>query len=608
MRSKFPNISECRYISYDTETTGLSWWKDKVFGVSICTPDGEGYYFDIRKDEEALRFLRSEIPKCRKIVCHNAKFDWHMSREIGIIFPDDRIDDTMLRAALIDEHLLTYDLDSLGNKYIKIGKDTKIYEELSEIFGGKPTKSAQIPNLSRAPHNLVAKYAIQDATTTLKLWEWQEEEIDRQNIHNVCELERRLLPVLVDMERYGVRIDVDRTEIAIKEIDQQCETTQKKLNQLAGFDVNPNPSNSIKALFKPRFVDDRWVLIDGTVAPSTDKGGVSIDSTVLRTMKHPAAGLILKLRKMIKTRDTFLKGHILNHHNNGVVHANFNQTKSDNDLGTSTGRLSANNPALQQIHKRDVEIASIVRSLFLPDEHHVWVCNDWAQMDFRVFAHYVNDKRILEIYEKNPDTDFHKLASDLTGLPRSPRFTGDANAKQINLGLVFGMGQGRLAAEMGLPYTVEVSASGREYIKPGEEATRVFEKYHEAIPGVQDLLKNVASIARSRGYVKTIYGRRIRFPKGQHTHKAAGLIFQGSAADALKLKLIELHNYLKSTNSEARLLLNVHDEFDVSVPVDRDDIKKEISRIVTEFNDEIKFRVPIRTDQGVGENWWEASK
>lgn len=627
---KFPRLRDYPVISLDTETTGLKWWVDKVFGVSISAPDGNDWYWDIRRDPGAIEFLRDEIPRCRRIFAHNLKFDWHMCREAGIVLPKDRVECTMIRAALIDEHLLTYDLDALGKKYIGQGKDTDIWPELAAIFGGRPTKNAQAPNLSRAPKELVGKYAKKDTRTCLDLGLWQDGEIERQGIERVVDLERRLVPVMVEMERGGVRVDVEKAEEAVVSINRQADTLQYQLDSLAGFAVNPNPSGSIKQLFNPKKDEHgRWVLIDGTIAPATPAGAPSIDASVLRSMKHPAAEMILRLRKLIKTRDTFLRGHILGHHHNGVIHANFNQTKSDNELGTGTGRLSVNDPALQQIHKRDKEIASIVRALFGPDdEESDWVCNDWAQMDFRVFAHYVNDPRILGMYAQDPDTDFHKLASDLTGLPRSPRFAGDANAKQINLGLVFGMGQGTLAEEMGLPYTEQINYTGRgcracdakicdnpahlkTWKKPGPEAEAVFERYHGAIPGVKDLLQNASSVAKSRGYVKTILGRRIRFPRGMFTHKAGGLIFQGSAADALKVKLIELHEYLESENNGARLLLNVHDEFDTNVPRGDEKTRAEISRIVTHFDGvgtPIKFRVPIRTDQGVGPNWWEASK
>lgn len=626
---KFPRLRDYPVIGLDTETTGLYWWKDAIFGVSISAPDGQDWYWDVRRDPGALEFLRDEVPKCTKVVAHNAKFDWHMCRESGILLPEDRVDCTMTRAALIDEHLLTYDLDALGKKYIGVGKDGDIWAELAAIFGGKATKNAQIVNLPRAPKELVGRYAKQDTRTCLGLWLWQETEIERQGIRAVCELERELMPVIVEMEQGGVRVDVERAEEAATNIDRQAKTAQYQLDNLAGFEVNPNPSGSIQKLFAPKKDEQgRWVLVDGTVAPATPAGKASIDADVLRSMKHPAAAQILKLRKLLKTRDTFLRGHILGHHHNGIIHCNYNQTKSDNDLGTGTGRLSVNDPALQQIHKRDADIASVVRALFMPDDADSdWVCNDWAQMDFRVFAHYVNDPRILGMYAKDPDTDFHKLASELTGLPRSPRFAGDPNAKQINLGLVFGMGQGKLAAEMGLPFTIERQYTGRhcpacaektceepahvrDWTRPGVEAVEVFERYHGAIPGVSDLLKNASSVAKSRGFVRTILGRRIRFPRGMFTHKAGGLIFQGSAADALKVKLIEVHKYLKAENCGARLLLNVHDEFDTNVPKGMDKVRAEVSRIVTSFGegDRIRFRVPVRTDQGVGPNWWIASK
>jgi DNA polymerase-1 len=614
----FPRIHEAPRLALDTETTGLHWWKDSVFGISMSLPEGDDYYWDIRRTPQVVDWLRGELPRYRgRIIGHHMKFDWHMLRELGIELPEDGVDCTMIRAAIIDEHLFEYNLDYLGKKYIGIGKDDSIWQKLADLFGGKASPTVQAVNMHRAPVEVVAPYAKRDTRTTLGLWDWQEVEIAAQGLERVIQLERELLPVIVEMERGGVRVDIEQTEEAILKMSKQVDTLQYQLDNLAGFKINPNPSGSIHQLFQPKKDEDgRWVLRDGTVAEATGAGKASIDADCLRRMKDPCAELILRLRKYIKVRDTFMRGHILGHHHNGVIHANINQTKTEQDVGTITGRLSINDPALQQIHKRDKEIAAIVRSLFRPDDDQEWVCNDWSQMDFRVFAHYVNDQSILDRYAEDPDTDFHKLASDLTGLPRSPRFAGDANAKQINLGLVFGMGQGKLADEMGLPYTWEHQKDNegriiKSWMKPGPEAMAVFEKYHGAIPGVQALLKNASSVARSRGHVKTILGRRIRFPRGQFTHKAGGLIFQGSAADALKVKLIEVHRYLKSTDSGARLLLNVHDEFDTSVPPDRADIRAEISRIVTKFDGvdtPIKFRVPVRTQQGVGPNWWIACK
>jgi DNA polymerase-1 len=156
------------------------------------------------------------------------------------------------------------------------------------------------------------------------------------------------------------------------------------------------------------------------------------------------------------------------------------------------------------------------------------------------------------------------MVADITGLPRSPRHAGDPNAKQINLGMVFGMGPGTMAQEMGLPYHEREGRNGKVWIDPGEEAQAVFARYHEAIPGVKKILENVGSVAKNRGFIITVMGRHIRFPGGQATYKAGGLLFQGTAADALKVKIIEVDDYLQAEGG-GRLMLNVHDEFDHSV-------------------------------------------
>lgn len=619
--SNFPDLSQYPIVSLDSETTGLQWWKDSIFGFSVSAGDND-WYWDVRKEPRAIEWLRDEVRRIKLLTLHNAKFDWHFFREVGVEFVDGRVHCSMIRAALIDEHRLTYDLDSLARDYTDRRKTEDIYEKLAELFGGKATKHAQITNLPRAPVALAGRYAKDDTRAGLHLWHAQEKLIVEQDLQRVHDLEMNLLPRIVRMERRGVRVNVLGAEKAVEDLDRRTKVMQRELDKQAGFAVNPNPSGSIKKLFQPekKSIDGtdawQWVAKDGTILQSTEAGAPSLDADALRAMTDPAAAMILSLRKLIKARDTFLKGHVLSNHDEGIIHANYNQTKSEGDVGTSTGRLSVNSPALQQIPKRDKELGEIVRSIFVPDNRECdWVCNDWAQMDFRVFSHYVRDPTILKMYEDDPDSDFHKIAAGLTGLPRSASYAGEPNAKQINLGLVFGMGKGQLAAEMHLPYTIQrqLDRDGKvkkEWKKPGPEAEAVFEKYHSAIPGVGRLLENASSVAKSRGHVLTMMGRRIRFPRGMFVHKAGGLIFQGTAADALKVKLCELDDYLESTGC-AHLLLNVHDEFDTNVPKGREDIRQEISRIVTKFDGidtPMKFRVPIRTDQGVADNWWDACK
>jgi len=257
-----------------------------------------------------------------------------MLRESGVFVPIAKAKCVIIRAALIDEHLLTYDLDYLGKKYVGVGKDDTMLDELRKVFGAKKSRNELMSRLSEAPFDIVAKYAKQDTNTTLKLGLWQEPELDGQNLRGVDDLEHRLLPVLIDMERGGVRVDVGRAERAVEEITVIVDRTRCELDSEAGFPINPNPSGSIHKLFNPvQMPDGRWKLVDGTVAESTDAGKASIDADCLRRMMHPLAEKILRVRKLMKARDTFLLGHILGHQHQGYVHCNFNQTKSDNDAG-----------------------------------------------------------------------------------------------------------------------------------------------------------------------------------------------------------------------------------------------------------------------------------
>ena len=608
--STFPRIEHTKVLVIDTETTGLDWWRDKLFGISIAWDD-QSAYWDVRQDPQVIQWLQDLIREERvgTWVGHNIKFDYHFLREAGVTLPPERIDCTMIRGALINEHEPTFSLDFLARKYAGMQKDEEIYAELAALFGGRATRNVQMPNISRAPIRIVSKYAIQDAVVTLALYNWQQAEIERQDLYRVHSLERDLMPVIIDMEEQGVCVDVERAERAVRELTLRVDREQSALNSLAGFEVNPNPSGSITELFKPeRGEDGEWYLVDGTRADKTEGGKASINAECLRRMKHPAAKMILDLRKMMKTRDTFLKGHILGHHHDGIIHCNYNQTKNDAEAGTGTGRLSVTNPALQQIPSRDKDIKSLVRPIFIPDVGASWLGMDWSQFEFRVANHYGNVPAILSAYASNPDLDFHQLVSDLTGIPRNAQYAGGPSSKAINLGLAFNMGSGRLAQECGLPYTEEAGPNGNTYLKAGPEALAMFEKYHAANPGMRNTSQKASSLAKERGFVHSMLGRHLRFPGGQFVHKASGLIYQATSADCMKQKLIELHTYL-NTHGCGRLLLTVHDEVGISLDNDSKEHADEIARIYTTFDGvecPIKLRVPITCDWGTGADWYQA--
>lgn len=607
-------------VSIDVETTGLYWYKDHIFGIAVAAWTGtdivSGYY-DTRDNRGVVDVLRTMAPKIKWLVNHNLKFDANFLRNLFIEVPLDRVECTSVRAALINEHEPSFSLDNLSKKYLNSSK-VDIYPELAAMFGGKPTREAQINNLSRAPAALAGRYAIEDPVLAIKLWQWQEGEIARQGLGRVVCLERDVLAILIQIERHGVRVDEQRARDSMFTVTDKIHKAQSDLNAIAGKPINANSPKQMQAMLgvQKHLIDSargfEWRTDTGFLLPVTEANGPSIGKDTLMTLStlgDKRAEQVLTLRKMIKA-NSFLKDHILGHAVNGRVYPNYNQTRGDNDLGTGTGRFSINDPALQQIPARDGDIAQIVRSCFLPEPGHLWGCGDWAQFEFRWFAHYTKDSKILEAYRNDPDTDYHQIVSDITGIPRKPRFAGDANSKQINLGMVFGMGKGKMAHEMGLDFTVRYGEDGREWYNAGPKAEEIFNTYHAAIPGVSQLLSQASSIAKSRGYVETIMGRHLRFPGGKYTHKAGGLVFQGTSADCMKQKMVELWPICKAEGIE--MLLTVHDELDFSmIEAEAPRQMARMKEVLETFDGErcpIKCRVPIKSSVELGINWYEASK
>jgi DNA polymerase-1 len=630
----FPNLAG-RTVAGDVESTGLAWWKgDHMFGLGIAFRSIEGdlnspiesYYFDTRWPQVSS-WMETAFCDVRLWVNHYIKYDAHMMRQANYRYPRSRIACTMIREALIDENQYEYDLERISWKYLGRGKKD-IWPVLAQMFGGPPDKKHQINNLQNAPESVVSPYAQEDARNALEVYEAQEKVIQAESLQRVFELEMRLLAVIVEMERDGVRVDLDRAQQAHKDLNKRVWELQRQLDRMVGKPVNVNsPIQTKQILGVHRKADGYWYTGDNLKLeanpPSKTEikaaleegrdpvGTPSLDSVKMQQCKIPEAQIIVDIRGLMKARDTFIETYMLQMSHEGYIHASFNQTRTEDGNGIYTGRISISDPALQQIHKRNKIMAAIVRACFIPDDYFEWSCHDWSQMDFRLFAHFLNDLRINSLYEKDRKTDFHQLTANLTGLPRDrDQKTGGANAKQINLACVFGMGAGELAKQCSLPYTV----STKGYLVAGPEAKAMFGKYHRAIPGVRDLQSSVESVAKSRGYIRTQLGRRIRFPDGYGAHKAAGLLYQATAADAMKIKAIELADFLASQRDYVgRLQLLVHDEFDSNLCPGfvRGPGLAEMTQLLERFDGEqtpMKFRIPIVADHGYGPNWWEASK
>jgi len=263
------------------------------------------------------------------------------------------------------------------------------------------------------------------------------------------------------------------------------------------------------------------------------------------------------------------------------------------------------NPAMQQIPSRNKEIAAIVKPCFLPEEGHVWVAADMASFEVRVFAHLVNNRDIITAYDADPELDLHQYVADISGLVRNAQYSGQANAKQMNLSMIFNSGNGAIAAKMGMPFewTSFTNSAGEviTYRKAGEEAMEVIARYHQRITGVKDLAERAKRVAENRGFVHTYTGRRLRFPRKYRTYKASGLLIQATAADLNKenWKIID-----EELDGVGHMIVNTHDDYNLSLP--EDDWSPHFKR-VRERIQRPRLRVPLILEHsGTGDNWWTA--
>jgi DNA polymerase I-like protein with 3'-5' exonuclease and polymerase domains len=599
--TNFPNLDGLT-IAFDTETTGLG-PTDAAFGFSVAC-DGWSGYFDIRETSKALLWLSECRPA--RIVAHNASFDYRMITRAGAVLNIDLLDDTVIRACLINEHLPSYSLDELAARYLGDAKQSEIYGELAKLFGGRATRNVQMKNISKAPANIVGPYAIKDAELTLRLWHWQEDEIRKQGIEQIVEFERDLMPTLIRAEMRGIRVDLDVAKKAQEDLTIELDRQQREINEIAGKSFNVNSTPQVREMFKPYRDGDAWISDGGIILESTDSGGPCLNSEALRKMEgDPRADLILSIRSLIKTRDTFLGGHVLESACNGRVYPTINQNKGEAG-GTGTGRLSYTGPAMQQIPSRNKRVAAIVKPVFLPEPGQVWVDADMASFEVRVFAHFANDPAINQMYMENPNTDFHQAVADLTGLPRNAAYSGQPNAKTLNLSMIFNAGNGAIADKMGMEWWwdtfQDAKGSNIRYKQAGPDALRVIDKYHNTLPGVKKLVNGAKQAVMERGHVFTKFGRRIRFPDKRFAYKASGLLIQSTAADINKNNWMVIERMLKDVGGS--LILNTHDSYSMSLPLET------VSRDFKIIQDAVQtscpwFRVPLVLElSGGGSSWW----
>lgn len=588
---KFLNIlASPQQIAFDTETNGLRWSICNVCGYGVS--DGkEAEYISVRHEGggnienidsfEAIVALTIKNRK-KPLVLHHAKFDMHMSQNHGIQIKD--IEDSMTYEALLNENKFSYSLENCCKSYnIEQKKGKELYEHIARNFGCKPNRDSMgLFYKLNGQDPIAVEYACGDNISTYQLWNEQKKELSNQNLEQVASLENELTYVLQKMERKGVKIDLQEAERVKKEIDQLHYDAYLQIPLTEELEtINVRSGKDLKKYFELCGIDD-WPM----TAP-TDRhpeGQPSFRKNFLGLSDEGM--LILNARKYATLKAMFLDN-LDSFIYNGRIHTNFNQTMGEFG-GTKTGRLSSNYPNMQFIPKRDEFTGKIIRKMYIPDNDFIFVEFDYSQAEPRLFSHYSGEPILIEGYNKTPFIDMHSIAAQYMNISRSV-------AKNLNLGIMYTMGVDKLAASLNIPR---------------EQAADIMKRWYRTFRKVGSFTRDAGEVGAARGYVRTILGRRARFPDPRFSYRAANRIVQGGSSDILKYKMVELNRWIEDNKYDdiCQMLLNIHDAILFQIHKDQLHLIDEIKEIMEDVRGEpFKLKVPFVAEFKQGSNWSEAS-
>jgi DNA polymerase-1 len=588
LKSLVSELKKADFIAFDTETTGTDPLLAELVGISLSVKEGEGYYLPLghvegqqlsrEKVVGALKpiFENEKIAK----VGHNAKYDMAVLHEAGIEVRGLKYD-TMLGAFLIEPGA------PIGLKKLAKAQFSIEMTEIDELIG---TGKKQI-TMAQAPIADAAAYAAADADVTLRLLHAQQPRLDELGLRKLLnQVDMPLVPVLLDMELAGVKIDAAFLGEMSKRFEVRLKEIEKEVYRLVGFEFNLNsPAQLGDALFGKL----------GLKAPGerkTSTGKVSVAADVLESMQgmHPVIDLILEQRQLSKIKGTYLDAlPKLVNPKTGRVHTSFNQT------GAVSGRIASQDPNLQNIPIR-TELGREVRRAFIVEKGNVMIAADYSQVELRIAAHIANDPGLRAAFTAGQD--IHRAtAAKVLNVPLN-QVTSDQRsfAKRVNFGLLYGMGTQSLAQQAGISM---------------KEAQKFVDAYFAGFPHIKKYIDETKKRAKTEGYVETLLGRRRYFPILQtQTRDARTNIMQraaereainhpiqGTAADIIKLAMINIHAELIKRQLKARLILQVHDELILEAPKKEAD---EVAVLVRELMEHAyRLDPPLKVVVGVGPNW-----
>ena len=572
-----------KIFSLDTETTSIEAIDAELVGMSFSVKENEAYYIPIPSDFDEAQKIVNEFKQLLEDeniekIGQNIKYDMIVLNRYGVNIKG-KIFDTMIAHYVIQPEI-HHNMDYLAEIYLNY-KTIKI----DELIGPKGKNQKNMRDLD--PHDIY-RYACEDADVTLKLKNILEKELVKNNAEKLfLEIEMPLVPVLVNMETNGVRIDPEALKQTSVHLTARMNEIEKEIYQLADEEFNiSSPKKVGEILFEKLKLNEK--------AKKTKTGQYVTSEEVLESLrsKHPIVEKILDFRGLKKLLSTYIDSlPLLINKRTGKIHTSFNQTV------TSTGRLSSSNPNLQNIPIRN-EDGKEIRKAFIPDDGCKFFSADYSQIELRIMAHLSQDKNMIDAF--NEGNDIHAAtASKLYKRPIAD-ITRDerSKAKTANFGIIYGI------SVFGLAERMNVSR---------QEAKELIEGYFTTYPQIKEYMDKSIEVAREQGYIETIFGRKRFLPdinsrnavvRGYAERNAINAPIQGSAADIIKVAMINIYNRFQSESLKSKMILQVHDELNFSVYPNEEEIVQKI--VVEEMEKAYKMRVPLNADSGWGNNWLEA--
>lgn len=582
-------LYEASEFAIDTETTGVKRLEDECVGISICYELGKAYYIpfghvtieqQLPRDMVIKKIKPLLEDKSVKKILQNAKFDALVFYNMGINL--NGIDfDTMIAANLVTKDWQRIGLDKLSEMYLK--ESMLSYDDV--------VKKNKLKNFSFVDLSTATKYSASDAHQTLSLMPILKKELEAYNQKKLFyEIEMPLMEVLIEMEINGIKIDENNLKnLSIKALNILNEI-ENKISSLIGPEhkINLNSPKQVEHLLFN-------VLLLPTLKKSGKKTGFSTDQSVLENLSKmsPIPPLILKHREISKLLSTYISAlpEYVNKNTN-KIHTNFSQTT------TTTGRLSSYEPNLQNIPAESDELAQGIRASFIAEPGQILISADYSQIELRVLAFLSQDENLLNAFKNGKD--IHNLtAAKIFGLDEQDVSSEQRKVgKRINFSILYGLTPYGLSQDLKIPLG---------------DAKKYIEKYFDEYPKITEWMKKIIDFTKENKYVETHWGRRRYIPGIDEKNKmlyefakraAINTVAQGTAAEIMKIGMINLNNKLKEFN--AKILLQIHDELLISAPIEK---SKEVELITKSTLENVtNWNVPLEVQYSSGKNWLEVSK